>query len=307
MNVLVTGGQGFLGRWITARLAARGNHVTAFDTTIDRGPATPSNITLFQGDITAMVDVIEAFRRQPFDAVVHCAAIVGVVDSIKSPNRVVDVNVQGSLNLFEAMREFSVTRMVHISSIEVYGDFETAIAAEDHALRPIMPYGICKAAVEQFGRTYGALHGLECVNLRGSWIYGPDLPRPRLPNLIVDQVLNGEAVNIPKGGESVMDYVHVEDFTDAVVAALDRKTHRHDAYNVGSGEGTSVRALVRIIRSLLPQARISVGPGRYEFAPGLPMRVQGALDIARAREDLNYAPKYDLKRGLGDLIRAGGG
>jgi UDP-glucose 4-epimerase len=242
-----------------------------------------------------------------FDAVVHCAAIVGVVASIENPRAVMRVNVQGALNVLEAMRTFAIKRMVHISSNEVYGDFEAPIIDERHPLRPQLPYGISKAAVEQLGRTYRDQHGLECINLRGAWIYGPDFPRPRLPNILVDQVCRGEAVCLGRGGHSVMDYIHVDDFVDTVVAALDRSSHRHDTYNVGSGTGVSLFELAELVKQLMPSAEISVGPGRYEFGPGLPMRIQGALDITRARAELDFAPKVDIRRGLEELIRVGRG
>lgn len=304
MRVLVTGGGGFLGRRIVARLATRGDDVVAIDTVYASGLADLVNVTLKTGDITDVADVTEVFASVRFDAVVHCAAIVGVTASIKNPRKIVEVNVQGSLNVLEAMRASGVKRMIHISSNEVYGDTETAAIDEDHPLRPQLPYGISKAAVEQFGRTYRDLHGLECINLRGSWVYAPDFPRPRLPNLLVTKLCRGEAVHLAQGGDSVMDYVHADDVVDAVLAALDRSIHAYDTYNVGFGIGTSLAQVVDLIREILPAAEISVGPGRYEFEPGLPMRVQAALDISRATRELKYAPKYDLRRGVEDLIRA---
>ncbi len=305
MRVLITGGSGFVGKRVAKRLAARGDNVVIFDLAVADALAKTAGITVFGGDVTAMADVAKAFSGAPIDAVVHCAAVVGVAASIKSPRKVMEVNVQGSLNVLEAMRTYGVGRMVHISSIEVYGDFCSPIVDESHALRPHMAYGISKAAVEQLGRTYRDLYGLECINLRGSWIYAPDYPRQRLPNFLVDQVCRGEAVQIASGGDSVMDYVHAEDFVDCVVAALDCPAHGHDAYNVGSGTGVSLFQLADLVKQLVPSADITVGPGRYELQPGIPMRIQGALDIARAREALHYAPRRGIRRGLEELIRGG--
>ena len=305
MRVLVTGGSGFIGKRVAKRLAAREDNVVIFDLVAAEELAKTPGVTVFDGDVTDMVDIVKAFSSAQIDAVVHCAALVGVSTSIKNPRKVMEVNVQGSLNILEAMRTFDVARLVHTSSIEVYGDFDSPIVDESHALRPHMPYGISKAAVEQLGRTYRDLYGLECINLRGSWIYAPDLPRQRLPNLLVNQVCRGEAVQIASGGDSVMDYVHADDFADCVVAALDCPKHAYDVYNVGSGTGVSLFQLVDLLKQLVPSADIAVGPGRYELRPGVPVRIQGALDIACAREELNYIPRRGITRGLEELVRCG--
>lgn len=302
MRVLITGGGGFLGSRIALRLAARGDYAIAFDTASSPKLSGVANVSVIVGDITDMQCLAELFSRNSIDAVVHCAAIVGVLATIKNPRRVVEVNILGSLNVLESMRMFGVKRMIHISSNEVYGDYEAPIIDEEHTLKPHLPYGISKVAVEQLGRTYRDLHGLECVNLRGAWIYAQDFPRPRLPNLIVDQVGRGEAVRIDQGGDSVMDYVHVEDFVDATLAALDRPVHRYDAYNIGSGVSTSLFQLAELVEKLTSTS-ISIGPGRYEFKPGMPMRIQGVLDITRAARELRYQPKISIRSGLAELIR----
>lgn len=307
MRILITGGGGFIGKQIAARLAARGDDVIAFDPVVPADLAGMANVTVFDGDITEMAHIAEAFSGARIDAAVHCAAIVGVLSSIKSPRKVVEVNVQGSLNMLEAMRIFGVKRVVHISSNEVYGNVDTPTVDEDHPLRLQLPYGISKVAVEQFGRTYQDLHGLECIHLRGSWIYAPDLPRPRLPNLLITRLRRGEAVHITQGADSVMDYVHADDFVGAVLAALIRPVHAYDVYNIGSGIGTSLSQIVDLIKEFMLAEEISVGPGRYEFQPGLPMRIQGALDITRAREELNFARRYDIRRGIEELVQVGKG
>lgn len=286
------------------QLAARGDQVIAFDPVAVPEFAGCRNISYFEGDITEMSHIAEVFSGTRIDAVVHCAAIVGVVASIKNPRKVMQVNVEGSLNVFEAMRIFGVKRIVHISSNEVYGDAETEIVDEGHPLRPRMPYGISKVAVEQLGRTYRDLYGLECINLRGSWIYAPDFPRPRLPNLLVTPACRGESVHLPGGAESVMDYVHADDFVDAVLATLDRAEHAYDAYNIGSGVGTSLAELADIVKSALPGADISVGRGLYAFQPGLPMCRQRALNIRRARKELGFIPKYSINKGIAELVSA---
>lgn len=305
MRVLVTGGAGFVGRRVAQRLAARGDTAIAFDTVIAPGAGADDGAILsLTGDLADPINLIEVFRRTEPDAVVHCAAIVGVLSSLGSPNNVVRINLQGSLNLFDAMRLHEVRRVVHLSSIEVYGDFKSAAVTEEHPLNPLMPYGICKLAVEQFGRTYGERHGLECVNLRGTWIYGADLPRVRLPNLLFDAVLKGTPIHLPEGGDSVMDYLHVDDAVTGILAALDLENHPFDIYNLGFGQGTPLSDLFGLVGERFPSADISVGPGAYRFSADLPMRQQGTVDLTRAKAALGFTPACDIRDGLERHVQA---
>lgn len=237
------------------------------------------------------------------DGIVHCAAVVGVPASIAAPFHTFEVNVGGSLNLFEAMRLFGVRRMIHLSSEEIYGPFETPAAAEDHPQRPLMPYGISKLAVEQLGRSYAALHGLECINVRTCWVYGPLLPRARIPKNLLDAALAGRPLHLTEGGDFTVDHTHVSDCVQGVLLALDKPEHPFDAYNISSGQATSVREMVEIIKSLVPGADLSVGPGNYTYGGIVPMVKKGALDISRARTVLGYKPRFDLRAGMADYLR----
>jgi nucleoside-diphosphate-sugar epimerase len=103
----------------------------------------------------------------------HCAAIVGVTNSLASPIGTFRVNVGGSLNVFEAMRLFGVKRVVNLSSEETYGVFESDRIDETHPNRPLKPYGISKYAVERLACDYSSSYGLECLHVRTCWVYGP--------------------------------------------------------------------------------------------------------------------------------------
>jgi len=307
MKVLVTGGGGFLGCETVARLAARGDDVIAFDTAFGRPllalAAADSRVLLEPGDITDPANLGQTFRRHRPDAVVHLAAIVGVPASIGSPSNILRVNVQGSVNVFEAMRLFDVRRVIHMSSEEVYGDFLGERADEGHPLRASMPYGITKIAVEHFGRSYAELHGLECINLRTSWVYGVGLDRPRPPMNYLEAALAGLSIDLAEGADTVIDYAYVDDVVDGILLALDHPRHRHDAYNIASGQAVSDRQMIEEICRLLPQARLHVGPGRRSYASGQRLPIKGALDCSRAAAELGYLPKYDIRRGLAAYVQ----
>jgi nucleoside-diphosphate-sugar epimerase len=306
MRVLVTGGGGFLGAAIARALAARGDTAIAFDTQLGGLTSAPTSerVVCMPGDITDLANVAQALMAQKPDAVVHCAAVVGVVSSLGSPVNVVRVNVEGSLNVFEAMRLAGVRRCIHLSSEEAYGEFRAERIDETHPLDPVLPYGICKAAVEQLGRSYRDLHGLEVINLRTSWVYGPGLPRNRIPKNLVDAALIGRKLHIPSGADSAIDHTHVDDLVSGVLKALDHPHHGFDAYNIASGQATTVAQMIAVVRELIPGAELSVGPGVYRHGDQVEMVRKGALDVTRAATELGWRPRYDIRSGLAAYIRA---
>jgi UDP-glucose 4-epimerase len=308
MRILITGGGGFLGSAVADALSARGDTVIAFDThfaaaTFSQQPA-PAQCVRVVGDITDMAALAQTVLAHKPDAVIHCAAIVGVLQSIGSPINLVRINVEGSINVFEAMRIGDIKRCIHISSEEAYGAFQADRIDETHPLNPVLPYGICKAAVEQMGRTYHDLHGLEVINMRTTWVYGPDLPRDRIPRNLVMAALEGRALHIPSGADTAIDHTYVDDWVTAILAALDHPRHNYDAYNVGSGDAVTVAALAEIVSELIPGAQLSVGPGIYRHGNVVELVKKGAFDISRAEKEFGWKPKYDIRSGLAAYIDA---
>jgi UDP-glucose 4-epimerase len=304
MRVLVTGSSGFLGAAVVRALLARGDTAIGFDTQVRQGGAADGRLVQVTGDITDPKQVTQTVAAHAPDAVIHCAAIVSVLSSVDNPIQIVRVNIEGSLNVFEAMRLGNVKRCIHISSEEAYGAFRADKIDETHPLEPVMPYGICKAAVEQFGRTYRDLHGLEVINLRPSWVYGPGLPRSRIPKNLIDAALAGRKLHVPSGADSAIDHTYVDDAVAAILAALDHPHHRYDAYNVGSGAAVSVSELIAIVRELVPGAELSVGPGPYRHGDRIEIVRKGALDVSRAGAEFGWRPRFDIRTGLAAYVKA---
>lgn len=309
MHIFVTGSSGFLGAGVVGALLARGDSVIAFDTQAGKHATSDmSRLTQVTGDITQPQSLVQTMVADKPDAVIHCAAIVSVLSSVGSPREIVRVNVEGSINVFDAMREAGVKRCIHISSEEAYGPFRADRIDEKHPLDPAMPYGICKAAVEHLGRTYRDLHGLEVINLRPSWVYGPGLPRARIPKNLVDAALAGRELHVPSGADSAIDHTYIDDVVTAILMSLDHPHHRYDAYNIGSGRATSVSELIAIIREFVPGAKLSAGPGPYRHGDQIEIVRKGALDVSRAATAFGWKPRYDIRAGLAayiEVLRAG--
>lgn len=307
-RILVTGGGGFIGAAVVAALAARGDEAVAFD--LREMPhlaalrAERRGVTFVPGELTEWPTLAEAFKAHRPDAVVHCAAVVGVVNALASPAATLRTNIEGSLNVLAAARLFGVRRVVNLSTEEVYGPFRADVIDESHPCFPVGAYGVSKFAVEQLAREQAGRYGISVIHIRTCWVYGPGLPRPRVPKTLLDAALAGRSLHLAQGGDFRVDHVHVADVADGIVRALDKPDPTFDAYHIATGEAPSLAEIVAILRELVPGAELSIGPGNYDFADGVAAVRKGALSIARARADLGYAPRFSIRTGLADWIAA---
>lgn len=303
MRILVTGGAGFLARAMIRCLLQRGDSVMAFDTTLaalaDLQGAYGGRLTAVAGDITDMSGIALAFKAHRPDAVIHCAAVVGM---LATPIAAMRINVEGSVHVFDAMRLFGVRRCMHISSEESYGPFQAAMIGEDHPQNPVTAYGISKLTVEHLSRSYRRLHDLDVIHLRTSWVYGVTLPRNRIPKNLIDAALAKRPLHLARGGDSAIDHTHIDDFASGAILALDHPHHAYDAYNIGSGTAPTLYEVVETIKEIVPGANISVGPGRYRYFGELEICNKGALDVSRARREFGYAPRFDFRAGVREYV-----
>ncbi len=308
-TVLVTGACGWLGSAIVTALLARGDRVVAADLAV-----TPPMAALAAQNprlVAAAVDlgewhqVVRAFEAHRPDAVIHAAAIVGVIQAADIPLKALHANVAGAVNLFEAMRLAGVKRVVHISTEETYGDFQAPVIDEDHPQKPLSVYGLTKLAAEHYGRVYSRDHGLECINVRTCWVYGPHLPRLRMPRTFIEAALRGEPYHQPDGGNLAVDQVYIDDTVAGTLLALDKPQHRFDAYNIATGTAPTLRDTADAVNRAIPGAKITVGDtGPYHHGGRVLTAAKGALDIRRAAAELGYRPRYDLQQGIEATIEA---
>lgn len=308
-KILVTGAGGWLGTAIVQALLERGDSVVAADLAIPPAmadlAASEPRLAVAVADLGEWHQVVRLFETHRPDAIIHAAAIVGVIQAADIPLKALRVNVEGAVNLFEAMRLHGVKRVIHVSTEETYGDFQSAVIDEDHPQKPLSIYGLTKLAAEHYGRVYSRDHGLECINVRTCWVYGPHLPRLRMPRTFVEAALRGEAFHQPDGGDLAVDQVYIADTVVGVLLALDKPVHRFDAYNIATGSAPTLRDTADAVNRAIPGARITVGDsGPYRHGGKVLSAVKGALDISRAKAELGYAPQYDLQRGIEATIAA---
>ncbi len=261
MNVVVTGGAGYIGSIIAARLLGRGHAVTVYDD-LSRGHrvAVPGGAALVQGDIRDATRLAAALRDAGGTAIIHMAALAEVGESVTASERYHDVNVLGTAAVIAAAEAAGVGRLVFSSTAAVYGEPSRLPIDEHDALAPTNPYGETKLAGERLleqAREAGALAftALRYFNACGAdGERGEDhSPETHLIPLALRAARDGVPLKVFGGdyptpdGTCLRDYVHVADLADAHIAALEALPHVQGAFNLGTGKGDSVRRVLAAV------------------------------------------------------------
>jgi len=299
MRILITGGAGFIGSNITDAYLAAGHDVAVVD---DLSSGSADNVDprarWYRVDIRdAALDAIFAEERP--EVVCHHAAQVSVRRSVESPQTDADVNVLGSLNVFEAARRHGTRRIVFASTGgAIYGEQTGPPADETHPCRPRSPYAVAKLAIEHYLDYFRVTFGLEAVVLRYANVYGPRQDphgEAGVVAIFMQRILAGLAPTIFGDGEQVRDFVYVEDVVAANLAALRVAVAAEDMaiFNIGTGRATSVNALWRVIQ---PLARPRVGAYHEPVRSGDVRR--SVLDPSRAAGQLGWRPAVGIEEGL---------
>jgi UDP-glucuronate 4-epimerase len=303
--ILLTGGAGFIGSHLADRLLADGNGVVVLDGFDDfyseaikranlQAASTHPRFRLVEGDVrdAPLVDRLMAEVRP--DAVVHLAARAGVRPSIVQPSLYADVNVVGTVNLFQAACKLTpLPRFVYASSSSVYGDRDAVPFREtDSVDLPVSPYAATKKACELLAHTFHHLHGLPVTGLRFFTAYGPrnrpDLAIARFADLIEKK----QPIPVFGDGSTRRDYTYVADIVDGVVRAIDR-CQTHHLYNLGNSSPVALHEMIDTLGQALGETPI------IDRQPEQPGDVkQTYADISRAKDELGYDPRTTLAEGL---------
>lgn len=268
MNILVTGGAGYIGSFMTRVLINRGDEVTVLDN-LERGHknAVDSRAKLVEGNILNVSLASEVFSKNKFDAVIHFAGLISMEESVTNPDLYFENNVQGSQNIIETMLKNSVNKIIFSSTAGVYGNPQKIPIPEDHPKNPENPYGESKLRVEKLLESYRQDHNLNFVSLRYFNAAGASLdggmgeahdPETHIIPLaikaaLLDQefYLYGTDYNTPDG-TCVRDYIHVLDLVEAHLLALDKLNRGNGGvfYNVGTGKGFSNREVIEMVKKI---------------------------------------------------------
>jgi UDP-glucuronate 4-epimerase len=304
MNLLVTGGAGFIGSHLADRRLSRGDRVTVLDDFNDfydpalkrRNVAShraEPRYRLVEGDIRDRELVNRVFAEGRFDSVIHLAARAGVRPSLKDPLLYEDVNCAGTLNLLEAARQFGPARFLFASSSSVYGvNSKLPFSEEDPIERPISPYATTKRSGELICFNYHYLYGLDVACLRFFTVYGPrQRPEMAIARFTRD-VLAGVEIPVFGDGSARRDYTFIEDILDGVEAAMER-CRGFEIVNLGGAHPITLADLVRKIESATGRS------ARRKPMPEQPGDVPVTYaDVAKAKRLYGYEPRVPIEEGL---------
>jgi len=298
MKILVTGGAGFIGSHIAEAHLAQGDEVTVLDNlATGRRVNVPEGARLVEADIRDAAAIDAVVRQGEFNLINHHAAQVGVGVSVQNPQYDAELNVLGSLNLFQAAARHGAVPVIFASSGgTVYGEQHTFPADESHPTLPACPYGISKLAVEHYLRYYHAEQGLRSVILRYTNVYGPRQHGDcGVISIFCDRMIEGVTPTINGSGEFTRDYVYIEDVVRANLLAARHLSHydEHQVFNVCTGIETSVNRIFHTLNA-------DFG-GRFNEQHGPPKpgeQTRSVCSFDRIERGLGWRPQIDLDEGI---------
>jgi UDP-glucuronate 4-epimerase len=314
-HILVTGGAGFIGSHLCARLGASGQRVICLDNldefyapavkqdNIQRlldQPEIAAHLTFCHGDIRDHQFLRRLFQEEPLDLIIHLAARAGVRPSIAQPLLYGEVNIQGTLNLLECCREFHVRQFLFGSSSSVYGARTQGPFCEaDEVSTPVSPYAATKRAGELLCYTYAHLHRMRIACLRFFTVYGPN----QRPDLAIHKFARlmaaGKPLPVYGDGTSQRDYTYIDDIVDGIVRAWEwlqrgnREEGLYSIFNLGGSHPVPLLELIRLLETALGYT------ATIDWQPAQPGDVPITFaDLRKSRAVLGYNPQVDITTGI---------
>lgn len=305
MNILITGGAGFIGSTLADKLLEKNNKIVVIDNFNDyyspklkekniKHNLDNKNYKLYRGDICDKNLLSKIFEENKIDVVVHIAASAGVRPSIENPLSYVKNNIEGTVNIVEVMKENGIKKIVFASSSSIYGNCKEEIFSEDLKVsEPISPYAASKSACEQFLYTYSKLFDIQVVALRFFTVFGPR-QRPDLAiRKFIDLIKENKPIPVYGDGTTIRDYTYVDDIVDGIIGAINYNDTPYEIINLGGGAPVSLNEMISTIEKVL---------NKKATIEHLPMQLgdvnKTAADITKAKKLLNYNPKTSFKEGI---------
>ncbi len=312
MSILITGGLGFLGSNLCYEfLKENKTKVIAYDVSY-RVPKflnefeDDEDFIFVKGDITDVCNLTETVKNYDVTEIIHTATLMDDRASIQRPYQFLRTNIFGGINVLEIARILRLRRVVVISSRAAYGSYPPSEGPlrEDFVLRPYAFYGASKASIDLILPLYRTHYKTDGISIRTTGIFGPGQGEggmgfvgitTSIYNMLVS-VLQGKPFVLGSGGDHLLEFCYVKDLVRGIRLILEAGSVKHPIYNVSFGKQYTISAVGDMIKELLPQSNIHIGPGKL---PGVELRA--ALDISRAREEFGYEPS-PIKESIKDFI-----
>lgn len=299
--VLVTGGSGLLGSWVTYYLVEKGKKVISFDLREveqeylkDRR----DSIVFFQGSVLEWPHLVALFTRFPdIEGIVHTPAVMASPRYWNDPYPSTILNVVGTLNLLECARLFRIPKFLYVSSGAVYGETKDNPGELTHPVNPADLYGASKASAEYLTLQYGCHYGIDVRIVRPYFFFGPGLlPSEMTPvfRILLGSLEGLEGLSLDRGRDQKLGFTYVKDTAWGTVLAYEKENPRYRIYNIATPEATSFPELARLAQKYSDTPKeVSLGPGKL-FPRG------ETLDITLAREELGFVPRYRIEEAVSE-------
>ncbi|HDD43632.1 MAG TPA: NAD-dependent epimerase/dehydratase family protein [Candidatus Desulfofervidus auxilii] len=289
--ILITGAAGFIGKNLVLFLQKRKIDFCATDIYDDYFL---SDVSYSKLDITDRETVFDLISSLKPDFIIHLSAHP-LPASIKDPYINAKVNILGTLNILDAMKEYKVKKIVFTSASSLVGEVQKNPVSEDHPCTPKTPYGVSKYAVEHFLRVYYELYGLNYVVFRLFNVYGPyQYPESgALIPVVMKRILNDEDVYIFGDGSSARDFIFVGDVVSFLVKALENEKVTNVILNLGTGKLTSIKDLIYLVAKVLEKSP------KIVYKPARPGEITNfSADVTNLKRYIRELPSTSLDRGL---------
>lgn len=295
MNILITGGAGFIGSHVADACIEKGHSVVIVDDLSTGEIENVNEKTIFiQMDIRDET-IDRLFEYHKFDVVIHHAAQMDVRKSVDDPTFDASVNILGTINILENCKKYGVKKFIFASTGgAIYGEQDYFPADEKHPVRPLSPYGIAKLSVEKYLFYYNAVFGLQYISLRYANVYGPrQNPHGEAGVVAIfsSKMLAKQQPIINGDGKQTRDYTYVTDVVEANMLALDY--NKSGIFNVGTGIETDVNTIFKLVRKYSGSNCIEKhGPAKQGE------QLRSVLDYSYIKSVLGWQPIIPLEKGL---------
>jgi UDP-glucose 4-epimerase len=314
MSILVIGGMGSIGSFVTRRLIEMGlepvvyarHRNTLFLSDIEK------KVVYAEGDIMDVGHLVKTIKEYHVEQIIHMAALLSA-GTEANPPMAVRMNAEGTANVLDAAVKCGVKRVVYSSAKSAYSETKGAYAhptykplPEDYPTEDCMGfYGLTKLFGEMLGVKYRQKYGLEFVALRYSMTWGPGKllhgPSPHTVHVgIIENAMLGRPFRYPQGAEQKEDLIYHKDSANGVVLACLTENLTHSVFNIGTGAGTTLNDFAAAVKKFYPVADIELGPGLDFLMKNY--NTYSVYDISRARAELGFAPRYGVEEGVADYI-----
>lgn len=303
MNVLVTGATGFIGSHLIRRLVEEDAkiNIISHNEELHRNlilKDLDAKLKICKADLCDYTSIKMCVDKVVPEKVFHLGAFVDLKRDFQTANECVQTNIQGTLNMLNALKDINCSSFIHLGTYEVYG-FNPVPFREAQPVDPLSPYSISKVCSESFCRFANKIYDIPTVLLRLSNVYGPNQKSERLIPYVIKCCFEKKEIKLTDGNQT-RDYLYVEDAIEAIIKSSHTKEATSEVINIGSGKEYKIKEVVQKILGLMGSS-ITPQYGGLKHRAYEPERWY--CDITKAKKILGWEPHYSLDEGLEKMIR----